>query len=237
MFSFAPAIDAPAVHGRPTHRRPTKALPRWTCFVLLPALGCARGVQLDESLDASSAGISLVDGGAVVGGDAGAPPMPSVPTDAAISRPDRAVPESPDVALSDASSDVPSCSATQLCTTPSMGGAVSGDTGADTLAVMGSISTFVRFNISEDDHTPLVPKRMRFAATLNSPGADFDLFLHADGCTSMLDRSEAGFTESVDLTWDDAQGEESARALILEVRHKTGACDSSRPWVLTVRGN
>lgn len=237
MPSFASAIDARAVHGRARGLRLAETLP-WTCIVLLPAFGCARGVQ-PERLDAGSQAISMIDGGPLVDGaafDASALPMPSGPRDAAAMLPDRGVP-APDSPQEDAASDATSCAATQFCTSPSMGGAVSGDTGADTISLMGTTSAFVRITITEDDHTPLIPKRMRVAATLNSPGADFDLFLFSDGCAGMLDRSEAGFTESVDLTWDDAQGEESARALLFEVRHKAGVCDPSRPWMLTVRGN
>lgn len=202
-------------------------------LALCGLLGCARGAAVEE-LDASMSGVMLSDAGtddAALPASNDAGPLPDA---AIIDQGDN----SKDAGAVDAGGEDPaSCAATNLCVSPTMGGTVSGDTGSDTLDVTGATSSFVLINVSEDDHTPLFPRRLRVAATLNSPGADFDLYLHEDGCASLLDSSEVGFTESVDLTWDDVQGQESAKKLVLEVRHKTGACDPARPWVLTVRGN
>lgn len=202
-------------------------------ITLCTLLGCARGASVEE-LDASTSGVMLSDAGAddaalPTSKDAGPPPDAPIIDQGSNSK---------DAGAVDAGGDDPAlCAANNLCVSPTMGGTVSGDTGADMLDVTGTTSSFVLFNVSEDDHTPLFPRRLRVTATLNSPGADFDLYLHEDGCANLLDSSEAGFTESVDLTWDDQQGQESAKKLVFEVRYKTGACDATRPWVLTVRGN
>ena len=198
------------------------------------ALGCARGAA-PEALDASRFGATATDGGS----DAGAPAIidAGVPLkDAALV--DQGPTNGKDAAIKDAgANETLACTATNQCVMPTLAGRVSGDTGSEILEATGSAGMFVLVNVSEDDHTPLIPKRMRVGASLNSPGADFDLFLHADGCASVIDQSELGFTENVDLTWNDSQGQDNGRKLILEVRHKSGACDPERPWVLTIRGN
>jgi hypothetical protein len=148
----------------------------------------------------------------------------------------------PDAGEQDAGVDESQCQATTTCALPSDLGHISGDTGSATFTAMGARSTFYSLRVTEDDSGFLSPKSLSVSATLTTPGADFDLYLYAsgNGCDSLTAASEQPFTDSVSTSWPDEQsigGHDDARTVILEVRHKDGACDPTSPFTLSVRGH
>ncbi len=210
---------------------------RTGCWLLLYvcgalAVGCARGPSgLDAPLDAAVGAIDVRDAG-------------EDPIDAAVAEPalpDAAAEPARDSGQPDAEVDATVvCGEETTCLVPRPLGSVSGDSGKDRVEDSGHLSTFFSVTATEDDHFPLVPRRLRLSITLASSGADYDLYVYPEGtgCTGQTQSStDGGLTENVEVSWSDTQGQDSGRTVLIEVRHREGVCDISRPFSLVVVGN
>ncbi len=219
----------------------------WIMAMAMTLGACARGAGTDdfELVDASSSPINDgTNGDAGTGGD-------DMPTSGDV--PDAG--DDDDMFEQDAGSEdagsvedasmppVETCPEENTCALPRPVGSVSGDTGSTSVEASGTGSAFVSVMVTEDDHGFLSPKALRVSATLMSDGADFDLFMYSDGrgCSGTVQSStNGGLVETVSTSWADGQGiagEESGRTILIEVRHKEGACSEQAPWSLVIRGN
>lgn len=125
-------------------------------------------------------------------------------------------------------------------------GLVSGDQSSRTLGASGSESTWLEFQVTENDDS-LVGAQLSFTATLLSPaGADFDLYVYrsgaggASGCNGTMQSSmSAGSQDAVSMTWGEGlvpNGLDDGVWVALEIRAKNDEC-SAQEWALEVEGN
>lgn len=150
-----------------------------------------------------------------------------------------------------AASPVP-CDAGATCPAGRLVGTVSGDKGADSLTTSGTTTTWLHVKVTEDDDAVNGrPVRLRAKLTAPSSGV-FEVRGYLDDsrnddagldCTRLLGTSSpvAGGA-TLDLAWGDppdatANGVDDGRTVALEVRNVSGACSSSGPWKLELRGN
>ena len=89
--------------------------------------------------------------------------------------------EPPDDSTTDDGGMTGDCPNVDTCQGASGIGLVSGDSGSDTVGASGSESTWIEFQVTENDDS-LVGAQLSFTATLQSPaGADFDLYVYRSG--------------------------------------------------------
>ncbi len=129
-------------------------------------------------------------------------------------------------------------------------GAVSGDTGSQSVTVSGSQPQWVKVRVTEDD-SGIVGHKLKVTATLDSPpGENFDLYVYVNTssdvsleCSALAGSSTnaAGVTDTVSKSWGEGtipNGSDDSRNVSIEVRAAAGAtCNSSSTWSLTVKGN
>ena len=138
------------------------------------------------------------------------------------------------------------CPNVDTCQGASGIGLVSGDSGSDTVGASGSESTWIEFQVTENDDS-LVGAQLSFTATLQSPaGADFDLYVYrsgaggASGCNGTMQSSmSVGSQDAVSMTWGEGlvpNGLDDGVWVAVEIRAKNDEC-SAQQWVLEVEGN
>jgi len=126
-------------------------------------------------------------------------------------------------------------------------GLVSGDESSRTIGASGSESTWIEFQVTENDDA-LVGAAMSFTATLSSPaGADFDLYVYRGmeggntGCNGFMQQStSAGSQDAVSMTWGEGvvpNGLDDGVWVAVEIRAKDDMCAPGQQWMLTVEGN
>lgn len=120
------------------------------------------------------------------------------------------------------------------------------------MTTKGTTSTWLQVRVTEDDDDVNGrPVRLRAKLTAPSSGA-FEVRGYLDDsrtndagldCTRLLGTSKpvSGGAE-LDLAWGDppdatANGVDDGRTVAIEVRSVSGACSSSAPWELELRGN
>jgi hypothetical protein len=187
---------------------------------------------MDTPLDAAVSAVDVPDADASAMDDAAAE----------AEQPDAAPQSTLDSGQPDAEADAPAadCGEETTCLVPRPLASVSGDSGKDSVEAGGHLSTFFSVLVTEDDHFPLVPRRLRLSITLTSSGADYDLYVYPEGtgCTGQTQSStDGGLTENVEVSWSDAQGQDSGRTVLIEVRHREGVCDANKAFTLLVTGN
>ena len=143
-----------------------------------------------------------------------------------------------------------SCTATNSCSAPADLGTVSGDSGSDSANQKASGTKFFRVRVTEDDNSVLGAK-LKLAAALAVPsGTDYDLYAYVNtgsdsmpSCSSPSKSSASGgvgANEQLSLSWGEgsiANGGDDGRWVVVEVRHKSGACGTGSQYTLTVAGN
>jgi hypothetical protein len=138
------------------------------------------------------------------------------------------------------------CPNLDTCQNASGIGLVSGDQSSPTIGASGSESTWLEFQVTENDDS-LVGAQLSFTATLLSPaGADFDLYVYrsgaggASGCNGTMQSSmSAGGQDAVAMTWGEGlvpNGLDDGVWVAVEIRAKNDVC-SAQEWLLEVEGN
>jgi hypothetical protein len=126
-------------------------------------------------------------------------------------------------------------------------GEVSGDESSPPIAFEGTESTWVAFQVTEDNGD-VTGEAVEFTATLTSPvGIDYDLYVYrgppgADsGCGGDIEQStSAGGEDVVHMSWGEggvANGGDDRAWVAAEIVAKAGMCDPLAQWSLTIEGD
>jgi len=142
------------------------------------------------------------------------------------------------------------CTSPNACSSAQDLGSVSGDTGAGTVTQKGTGSKWFKVRVTEDDSS-VIGTSLTLKVSLAMPGnADYDLYayVHTGSDVSPCGMSPAkkadaggtGANEQLKLDWGEgtiANGNDDSRTVVIEVRYKSGACDSTAQWQLIAAGN
>ncbi|HOR36235.1 MAG TPA: hypothetical protein PLN90_14815, partial [Polyangiaceae bacterium] len=127
-------------------------------------------------------------------------------------------------------------------------GTVRGDKGSDSLQVTGATSEWLRVRVLEANES-VVGQKLKVTITLQPANqTNFDLFVFVNKGSDVIECSDlAGSSmetlskpDTVSVSWGEgsvANGDDDHRWVSIEVRHKTGECDTTKKWTLTVKGN
>ncbi len=132
-----------------------------------------------------------------------------------------------------------SCNATNTCSSATSLGSMSGDTGKAIVTKTGYLSTWLKIDVTEDDHSILSAQDLSAQFALGSPvGSNYDLYVY-DGCSTLVNQStNLTGTDSVNASWvDQRPSHDDLKTLYVYVKYQGGDCKSSSPWSLQVRGN
>ncbi len=142
------------------------------------------------------------------------------------------------------------CNPANTCPQATNVGTVSGDTGSASVSHSAYTSEWVKVRVTEDDSS-VFGTSLRVTATLTpASSTDYDIYGYVNtgsdvlACgTSPFKKSEnggVGAKESMTLEWGEgtiANGGDDSRWVVVEVRYKSGPCDSTSKWQLTLKGN
>lgn len=141
---------------------------------------------------------------------------------------------------------VATCQSSDACVTAITLGAVSGDTGNQTLTAQGSRAAWFRIRVTENDNTfQGIP--MRVLARLTPPaGEDFEVRIYVNPDTDILEcastagvATTSGTVKQVRASWGEdvvSDGEDDGRDVSIEVRPLSGSCSGAK-WQLAIEGN
>lgn len=155
--------------------------------------------------------------------------------------------ESSTGAASDDTGAEPMCPNPLTCQTAMVLGQVSGDEASPDLVTQGSESTWLSFQVTEDNDS-VSGENVAFTATLQSPaGYDFDLYVWrgaegaTNGCNGTAQQSTAANgVDVVSMSWGEggvANGADDRRWIAVEIVPKNDMCDPGSQWVLTIEGD
>lgn len=140
-----------------------------------------------------------------------------------------------------------SCAASSSCTGALNLGAVSGDTGADTISTEGFTSHWLRVRVTENDGGLTGVPLWLSARLVSPPGTNFDLYVYVPAtdtieCSAVTNRSTStSSTDTVSVSFGEtglfSNGAADDRTVTVEVRHVSGNCDASQKWKLELFGN
>jgi hypothetical protein len=157
----------------------------------------------------------------------------------------------PDPTTAEASSDdgmpTPECPNETICANAEVVGMVSGDEDSDPIDVGGSDSTWLTFQVTEDNDSAF-GESVSFTATLTSPpGTDFDLYVYRGavngqtGCGGVMDSSTAAVgVDVVHMSWGEggvANGGDDRAWVAVEIIPKGQMCPDGGQWSLSVDGD
>src|SRR5262249_35624404 len=129
---------------------------------------------------------------------------------------------------------IDACAAMDTCGTASMLGAVSGDTGHQTLTASGSTSTWLRVRVTEDDLVDVNGVPLQITVSLTVPaGTDFDVDIYVNPDNDVVEcvntfgtHSTSGDVKTVHANWgetDFTNLDDDSRDVSIAIRSK-GAC-------------
>jgi hypothetical protein len=142
------------------------------------------------------------------------------------------------------------CTSPNACGSAQDLGSVSGDTGAGTVTQKGTGSKWFKVRVTEDDSS-VIGTSLTLQVSLTMPAnADYDLYAYVNTGSdvspcgmSPAKKSDGGGTganEQLKLDWGEgtiANGNDDGRTVVIEIRYKSGACDSTAQWQLIAAGN
>ncbi|MBX3130275.1 MAG: hypothetical protein KF718_26390 [Polyangiaceae bacterium] len=143
-----------------------------------------------------------------------------------------------------------SCTANNGCLSAASIGSITGDNGPTSLQKTGFGSTFLKLRVTENNES-VIGEKLEIDVSLKSPqGSDFDFKLYVNKGSdvspcgmnpeAMAQNGGVGGTDKVFVSWGEgsvANGSDDDRDVIIEILHKSGPCDSSAQWTLTVVGD
>ncbi|HOD23394.1 MAG TPA: hypothetical protein PKK83_13940 [Polyangiaceae bacterium] len=112
----------------------------------------------------------------------------------------------------------------------------------------GATSEWLRVRVLEANES-VVGQKLKVTITLQPANqTNFDLFVFVNKGSDVIECSDlAGSSmetlskpDTVSVSWGEgsvANGDDDHRWVSIEVRHKTGECDTTKKWTLTVKGN
>lgn len=233
---------------------------RGSSLGLALVIGCAGGAEPSGgpiSTGVGSAGPSTAPGSSDEGKDDTTPTTTDGEGDGDSSpasssgEPDGSSSSSGDPTVADASSSdggmpAPECPNPVTCETAEVIGMVSGDETSDDLSTSGADSTWITFQVTEDNDG-VVGESVSFTVTLSSPASvDYDLYVYRGaaggptGCSGVLDSSTSSSpTDVVHMSWGEAgvaNGVDDRAWVAVEIVPKD-ACPDGSQWTLEVAGD